>query len=462
MVDQEIERTGSPFWSGSGYYQNQAVLGRTSSSESATSSTGGTTRMNRGVKKTWTVVFFLVFSILLLLFLSSFRSMAFRPTMVKSGWESLNIAFLLFAIICGFLGRNKVDDAGSGSGKVVQSPPYTPRLKRSSSSYPDLKEPQQWSFSDDLGLCGRERKWDAACVDRTEEEEEIESMVVDRNLRDSDFENVRVDFVPPNLPTVKRINVESPQDKKKKKIRSPSPPPPPPLPRPTLPRRRTSEGSKVVEKKKNIDAPLSFPPMPPPSPPPPPPATERKEKRIQRKRSGGKKDIATAIAAYYQKKRKRNGNGNSSKGKRSYEEFLQTSVPSQPPPPPPPPPPLLQKSALYHFFRNKKEMMISTTKSKRIYSNTQPPSATTTTTTSLPRPSTSQIITVHRPPLPPPPPPRRNISPEIASVPLSPEPVPFCPSPDVNNKADIFIARLHAGWRLEKLKSIKEKENQQQ
>lgn len=34
----------------------------------------------------------------------------------------------------------------------------------------------------------------------------------------------------------------------------------------------------------------------------------------------------------------------------------------------------------------------------------------------------------------------------------------FCPpSPDVNIKADTFIARLYDGWRLEKINSIKEK-----
>lgn len=365
-----------------------------------------------------------------------------------------NIAFLLFAVICGFLGRNKVEDAGVGSGKVVHSPPYTPRLKRSSSSYPDLKETRQWSFADDLGLYGRERKWDTAGVDRTEEDDvegEIKSMVVHRNLRDSDFKNVRVDVEKPKLPVVKRSNVESPPPEEKK-IRSPSPPPPPPLPRSTPSRRRTDEGSEVeispeMKVKKNVDGPPPPPPLPPPSPPP---ATSRKDKRSQRKRSGGTKDIATAIAAYYQKKRKRNGNG-SSKGKRSYDDFLLTSVSSQPPPPPP----LPQKSALYHFFRNKKEMINA--KSKQIYSNTQPLPAT-----HLPPPATSQIVTVHRPPLPPPLPQRNVPPPEIAAVPQSPEPAPFCPSPDVNNKAELFIARLHAGWRLEKLKSIKDKENQQQ
>ena len=34
----------------------------------------------------------------------------------------------------------------------------------------------------------------------------------------------------------------------------------------------------------------------------------------------------------------------------------------------------------------------------------------------------------------------------------------FCPSPDVNIKADSFIARLHDVWRLEKVNSMREKQ----
>ena len=34
----------------------------------------------------------------------------------------------------------------------------------------------------------------------------------------------------------------------------------------------------------------------------------------------------------------------------------------------------------------------------------------------------------------------------------------FCPSPDVDIKADSFIARLHYGWRLEKLIYMREKQ----
>lgn len=38
----------------------------------------------------------------------------------------------------------------------------------------------------------------------------------------------------------------------------------------------------------------------------------------------------------------------------------------------------------------------------------------------------------------------------------------FCPSPDVNDKADLFIARFRAGLKLEKLNSLREKQRRQQ
>lgn len=37
--------------------------------------------------------------------------------------------------------------------------------------------------------------------------------------------------------------------------------------------------------------------------------------------------------------------------------------------------------------------------------------------------------------------------------------VTACPTPDVNAKADTFIARHHHGWKLEKLNSWREKHN---
>ncbi|RRT66820.1 hypothetical protein B296_00039829 [Ensete ventricosum] len=37
----------------------------------------------------------------------------------------------------------------------------------------------------------------------------------------------------------------------------------------------------------------------------------------------------------------------------------------------------------------------------------------------------------------------------------------FCPSPDVNNKAALFIARCHANWKLEKQNSKREERRKQ-
>lgn len=68
-------------------------------------------------------------------------------------------------------------------------------------------------------------------------------------------------------------------------------------------------------------------------------------------------------------------------------------------------------------------------------------------------------------PLPPPPPPPPL--PPPSPPPPSPPPLHhqqqmFCPSPDVNNKAEMFIARFRAGLKLEKLNSIREKQQIQQ
>lgn len=68
------------------------------------------------------------------------------------------------------------------------------------------------------------------------------------------------------------------------------------------------------------------------------------------------------------------------------------------------------------------------------------------------------------PPPPPPPPPPSNESEESSNVKENGKEGEehFCPSPDVNNKAEMFIAQFRAGLKLEKLNSIKLKEQQQQ
>ncbi|KAL6137464.1 hypothetical protein ACLB2K_062756 [Fragaria x ananassa] len=48
----------------------------------------------------------------------SFTSQIFRPNMVKKSWDSLNLVLVLFAIACGFLGRNT---AGNDDGDVSVS-----------------------------------------------------------------------------------------------------------------------------------------------------------------------------------------------------------------------------------------------------------------------------------------------------------------------------------------------------
>lgn len=276
----------------------------------------------------------------------------------------------------------------------------------------------------------------------------------------------------------------------------PAPPAPPPPPPPPAKQRRTFQTLPRRE----------VPPSPPPPPPPPPPQQlpcgREEKKRISRKRMNATKEIATAIVHLYShRKRKRR-----QKLRRNFENEDNPScshIQSQlfpPPSPPPPPPPLPPNpSSVFHNWFKKGS------KSKKIHSFSAIP------TPPPPPPPTSQKA-AGKPPLPT----RRETGNEspIYGIPPPPPPPPFkvskmkftpvgggyvkvqsaqssrcgspeldgeddamsvsremngqhgerassvtCPSPDLNIKADSFIARHHDGWRLEKLNSWREKLN---
>lgn len=180
---------------------------------------------------------------------------------------------------------------------------------------------------------------------------------------------------------------------------------------------------------------------------------------------------------------------NSTKSKR----FNSTSIPSTPPPPPPP----LPQSSILHNLNK------PATTSKRFYSTSSSPSPpplppkpqSNSRKPPLPKKTSSysENIGSQSPvvPIPPPPPPfnmrqvkfeargdfvriksghgSRSSSPELEDVELSstresPRAVDgganagssvFCSSPDVNTKADNFIARLRDEWRMEKINSMR-------
>lgn len=131
------------------------------------------------------VLLLLLFSVLVLLFLpprslsSSFRGS--RIVVVRNGWDTLNLLLVLFAILCGLLGRRSGgdDDAekslqeahdnwprfagpppeASYSHPVDAAPTVGIRVMRSSNSYADLRAEvatnDGWRCYDDAHLCRR-------------------------------------------------------------------------------------------------------------------------------------------------------------------------------------------------------------------------------------------------------------------------------------------------------------------
>ncbi|KAG8380120.1 hypothetical protein BUALT_Bualt07G0160600 [Buddleja alternifolia] len=300
---------------------------------------------------------------------------------------------------------------------------------------------------------------------------------------------------------------------------SPQSPAPPSAQPPALPKpRRTHES--VARKKerstrklnKDMDPTnhITTPPQPPPPPPPPPP--QQKSSKSDRKRGGttgnATKDFLNSL--YHKKKKKQR-----QKSVDNLDSILHEAQPpltfnfpppSPPPPPPPPPPPAPPPSVFQNLFSSKKH------KRKRTITVTlaphpQPkpnPQIAQSTPHKLPKPI--KIHTFDRldensnsggesplnriPPPPPPPPPaffkspawrfvvqgdyvRVNSSPEAEetdsdvtpsaasdggdATPFHPSPL-YCPSPDVNTKAESFITSFRAKLKLEKNHSMKKRE----
>ncbi|PIN19844.1 hypothetical protein CDL12_07467 [Handroanthus impetiginosus] len=244
-----------------------------------------------------------------------------------------------------------------------------------------------------------------------------------------------------------------------------TPPRPPPPPPPPPPSKVLQNLFKKNSKNKRVHSvPTTAPPPPPPPPPPP-------------------NSIFNNLFK------------TGSKNKR----FQQSST--APPPPPPPPPP---SSILNSLFKNG-------SKSRRFKNVTstpppapppppaEPPRRRHINTGKPPKPAKTssqyhENTTIAPPspliPLPPPPPPppfrmpelkfvargdfvrigsehsSRCSSPDLEDIEVmsvksdggdSVGPSISCPSPDVNVKADTFIAKLRGEWRLEKINSFKEK-----
>ncbi|KAF4398166.1 hypothetical protein G4B88_019887 [Cannabis sativa] len=262
--------------------------------------------------------------------------------------------------------------------------------------------------------------------------------------------------------------------------------------------------------------PLRPPPPPPPLPPPPTyQESEPKSGKSEKKRNTATKDFLISLRRKKKKQRQKSvENFESILTSIDHTSSLQSSssYPSPSPPPPPPPPP---PSVFHNLFSSKKG------KNRNPYSRSQPPPppprppVTTSTlrvsknkalskpipvTHKLPLSATtgseSPAMSSSIPPPPPPPPPfkiqdwkfvkhgdfvrikssgsSRSVSPDLdesedssieGTSPLaaseggqSPAPSLFCPSPDVDTKADNFIARFRAGLILEKENSFRQRD----
>ncbi|KAK6911937.1 Protein of unknown function DUF761, plant [Dillenia turbinata] len=305
-----------------------------------------------------------------------------------------------------------------------------------------------------------------------------------------------------------KIELEVKREKIKKSQPSPSLPPHTMISEsstanaPTLLRRDKTEMLVKREKQKKSQPPP--PPPPPPSPPPTPPLPEKFESgpKSSKKRS---KDFSTSFYQQTKKKKKQR-----QKSVENFEKLLSAFTPktkskTRPPPSPPPPPPPPPPPSVFHNLFSSKKSKTKKNSTDPLQQNSYPSKSSTTISQiarepPLPQKSTAIVtetednlgIGNESPliPIPPPPPPfktpywsfvvqgdyvrlksfdnSRSNSPETVeggdgadppSTPPRTAHMQFCPSPDVDTKADTFIARFKAGLRLEKINSIKEKQD---
>ncbi|KAL5728689.1 hypothetical protein ACHQM5_001742 [Ranunculus cassubicifolius] len=575
MEEDGQSTPSTPFWLQSSTYFNSSNGRRPRRSSSSIC-------LNSGVL---IVVLFVVAVITIFIVVPaflSFTSQVFKPNLVKKSWDSLNFVLVLFAILCGVFGRRKDDAESSGDDGIASNAAQVPeeisqtapaaaqqswfgysderirepspvrgnvvgRMKRNSSSYPDLRQESSWAAPDENW-----RYYDDSYVYNQRAGSNYvhrrKQRQVEEVVHDSGFKTIPVDTY------VASSRLEVPSASPPQVPSTPhqsTPPPPPPLP---PPRRLPSEKKPKVQRnfesvarKENLYVrEMEIKKTPPPPPPPPPEdystkKSDKKAKKIERKKSGAKEFTSTLASLYNQRKRKKK-----TKSMENFDDvfpspsYLYSEPQSSPPPPPPPPPP--PTSVFQQLFKK-------SGKSKRIHSVSalpfiqrappppppppppmsplRPPMHKTRPQRTMPQPSSTsppppsespskvsrprKPVTPGRPPLPskinsfyeentgnqsplipmppPPPPPPfklpgykfvvrgdyarllssnsiRSNSPDLDTPPTSTPATPtrteggsaFCPSPDVNTKADSFIKRFRDGLRMEKVNSFNEKQ----
>ncbi|XP_021716648.1 ras-associated and pleckstrin homology domains-containing protein 1-like [Chenopodium quinoa] len=398
----------------------------------------------------------------------------FNPSLVKSSWNSLNLILVLFAIVCGFLGR-KDDDQTPVSSPMRQessksAESSTPRrwyeyqdsrmahnsfgnadtmrrLRRNSSSYPDLRQEGQWMMSenrwrsyDDTHLYNHQFSRSESRINRSKS-----LGVVDED--EFDVKNIEVDtFVggakqdikpspptpPPSATARKNVNVRSKQvvnedqhvtkniemdaqvSNEQQVLKSESNPPHP-VHYPISPSPPMSPLSPT--------SPTSYfwpPPSPPPPPPPPPPPLR-------------------AHSSISTKKKHESNQNNSIKKKPKAKVKKQMPSPAflpqplsppsplsptndfwPPPSPPPPPPPPPSRTAI-------RRQQLSPTNDFWPPPSPPPPPPPPPSRTAIPQQQLSPTNDFWPPPSPPPPPPPPPSRTTYRRQPMSP-PSPISPN----------------------------------
>ncbi|WRX32812.1 Protein of unknown function DUF761 [Theobroma cacao] len=427
---------------------------------------------------------------LLLLFFAvppflSITSQIFRPNGVRKSWDSLNIFLVLFAILCGvFARRNDDDDNNSGSsgnnnvrndnnnnkneasshpvnsqqwfgypGRKIydDDPPMNAsgtsvrRLKRSSSSYPDLRKESLWETSEH-----RFRFFDDFEINKYRSSTNYNDQVHELRRTRIEFEESEAKVIPIDT-FVLRPSPSSP----------PSTPPPPP-PRPPAARHKprriyqaVGQKEKVMIQNDNVEFNNleSAQPVTPPQPPPPPPRrppsppvhmgfrSEHKYGKLERRRSNATKEIKMVFALLRKSKKKQKTKDHDHQhdcplhSPREPPPYYSTTIrppsPAPPPPPPPPPPPsVFQK---YNLFRKG-------SKSKKIHSvPAPPPPPPPPPAFSLSERSSKRNIQIQPTPPPAPPPAffsTKRLSKQKSQIPppSKPPPAPQTPPPEPSRR----------------------------
>ncbi|GAU49308.1 hypothetical protein TSUD_374270 [Trifolium subterraneum] len=338
-----------------------------------------------------------------------------QHTSLKTNWNmnSLNILLVVLAILFGIFSRKNDDDSSSSQQQIqndavpdqndafrrgsvsesqqwygfssderkvfdessnqLQSPVTgVNRLRRSSSSYPDLRQIEtgddryKFRFFDDFEIEKQFRSPARATFSVSDHRKRLPEY----RSRQEELQEVHV----------KEIPVDTLEIRSSSPVMSRSPPSPPPPPSPlVLSRRRSNQMRRSVDSRSEITEVedqeftrlQSRPdnPPPPPSLSPPRLSAKTRSEKTERRKSNVKREIAMVWASVLsnqrkRKKKQRQKNDHNHRYDNVEELTNNTTAPLMTPPPPPPPPP---PSVFQSIFRK------GLGKNKKIYSVPAPP-----------------------------------------------------------------------------------------